>query len=284
VPVPGGDRGGMSPAGPAAALGWPCPWRDRARRSQSGRGSAHALNIRVLLTPLANRCRFRLSRRWLECRKRCWRSLAEEPVHGYELRQRLVQALGPVGDVINPGQGYVTLSRLERAGLVRGVQVVQSAVPDKKVYEATAVGRETVSHRLLDSSWPKAAATEFHLKLFAAAAIGLADPVAPIDTQRRELLRRARRVRQVNRAAPARRVGPAQRRGVVVGRAAGGPAIGDGVGAPAPAHDRFRLPGFPPGRRVDRGGATPSSLRRSLRACWRAPSASRPAWPSQRGP
>jgi DNA-binding PadR family transcriptional regulator len=44
--------------------------------------------------------------------------LAKEPAHGYELRQRLVQALGPAGGVLNPGQVYVTLARLERAGLV----------------------------------------------------------------------------------------------------------------------------------------------------------------------
>jgi DNA-binding PadR family transcriptional regulator len=66
--------------------------------------------------------------------------LAKEPAHGYELRQRLAAALGPVGEVLNPGQVYVTLSRLERAGLVRGVQVAQSAAPDKKVYEVTAAG------------------------------------------------------------------------------------------------------------------------------------------------
>jgi DNA-binding PadR family transcriptional regulator len=129
--------------------------------------------------------------------------LAKEPAHGYELRQRLVQALGPVGEVINPGQVYVTLSRLERAGLVRGVQVEQSTAPDKKVYEATAAGRETVSQWLLDSSWPKVAATEFHLKLFAAATTGLADPVALIDTQRRDLLRRLSEVQRLARDEPA---------------------------------------------------------------------------------
>jgi DNA-binding PadR family transcriptional regulator len=129
--------------------------------------------------------------------------LAKEPAHGYELRQRLAQALGPVGEVLNPGQVYVTLSRLERAGLVRGVQVEQSAAPDKRVYEVTAAGREKVSQWLLDSSWPKVAAVEFHLKLFAAAATGLADPVALIDAQRRELLRRLNEVQRLARDEPA---------------------------------------------------------------------------------
>jgi DNA-binding PadR family transcriptional regulator len=44
--------------------------------------------------------------------------LAKEPSHGYELRARLRQALGPLGEAINPGQVYVTLARLEKAGLV----------------------------------------------------------------------------------------------------------------------------------------------------------------------
>src|SRR4029450_4962600 len=83
--------------------------------------------------------------------------LAKEPAHGYELRQRLTRAFGPVGEVLNPGQVYVTLSRLERAGLVRSDQVAQTAAPDKKVYEVTPEGREHVASWLLDVSWPKVA-------------------------------------------------------------------------------------------------------------------------------
>ncbi|HET6949675.1 MAG TPA: PadR family transcriptional regulator [Acidimicrobiales bacterium] len=129
--------------------------------------------------------------------------LAKEPVHGYELRQRLAGALGPVGEVLKPGQVYVTLSRLERAGLVRGVQVAQSTAPDKKVYEVTAAGREAVAAWLLDTSWPKVAQSEFHLKLVAAARTGLADPVALIDAQRRELMRRLREVQRLAQSPPA---------------------------------------------------------------------------------
>ncbi len=51
-------------------------------------------------------------------RKWCWRMLAKEPSHGYQLRARLRQALGPLGDAMNAGQIYVTLTRLEKAGLV----------------------------------------------------------------------------------------------------------------------------------------------------------------------
>ena len=48
--------------------------------------------------------------------------LAKEPAHGYQLRARLREALGPVGDTMNDGQIYVTLTRLEKAGLVTAEQ------------------------------------------------------------------------------------------------------------------------------------------------------------------
>src|ERR1700689_4257899 len=41
--------------------------------------------------------------------------LAKEPAHGYQLRARLREALGPVGEGMNDGQIYVTLTRLEKA-------------------------------------------------------------------------------------------------------------------------------------------------------------------------
>src|SRR2546421_403419 len=43
--------------------------------------------------------------------------LAGEPGHGYQLRARLALALGPLADALNDGQVYVTLTRLEKAGL-----------------------------------------------------------------------------------------------------------------------------------------------------------------------
>ena len=44
--------------------------------------------------------------------------LAKEPSQGYQLRARLGQALGPLGEAMNDGQIYVTLGRLEKVGLV----------------------------------------------------------------------------------------------------------------------------------------------------------------------
>jgi DNA-binding PadR family transcriptional regulator len=123
--------------------------------------------------------------------------LAKDPAHGYELRQRLAKALGPVGGALNPGQVYVTLSRLERAGLVQSKEVPQPSHPDKRVYELTAAGRERVERWLADVSWSRVAPLEFHLKLVVAAATRLADPVALVDSQRLELLRELRQLQEL---------------------------------------------------------------------------------------
>ena len=52
------------------------------------------------------------------------------------------------------------------------------------------------------TSWPKPAPAEFHLKLVAAAAAGLADPVGIVDLQRRELLVGLREAQRAALAEP----------------------------------------------------------------------------------
>ncbi|MDI6100191.1 PadR family transcriptional regulator [Actinoplanes sp. NEAU-A12] len=117
--------------------------------------------------------------------------LAKEPSHGYELRARLREALGPLGEAMNAGQIYVTLTRLEKAGLL----AVETSAdggdrPDRKVYALTADGQQRVAEWIAEVAWPRPDLAEFHLKLVAAASAGLADPLTVVDTQRRELLRR----------------------------------------------------------------------------------------------
>jgi DNA-binding PadR family transcriptional regulator len=129
--------------------------------------------------------------------------LAKEPSHGYELRARLKQALGPVGEDMNAGQVYVTLTRLEKAGLVTATSApgVQER-PDRKVYELTAAGQQRVAEWLAEVAWPRPDLAEFHLKLIAAAAARLGDPLAIVDAQRRELLRRLRDAQRAAMAEP----------------------------------------------------------------------------------
>ena len=131
--------------------------------------------------------------------------LAKEPSHGYELRARLREALGPIGEAMNAGQIYVTLGRLEKAGLVASEREPGlSDRPDRKVYELTPAGQQRVADWLAEVGWPGPAPAEFHLKLVAAAAGRLADPLAIVDAQRRELLRLLRDTQRAALAEPTR--------------------------------------------------------------------------------
>jgi DNA-binding PadR family transcriptional regulator len=133
--------------------------------------------------------------------------LAKEPSHGYELRSRLREVLGPVGEAMNAGQIYVSLGRLEKAGLV--VSEREPGLPDRpdrKVYALTPAGQQRVAGWLAEVTWPGLAPTEFHLKLVAASAGRLADPLTIVDAQRRELLRV---LRDAQRAAMAEADGSA---------------------------------------------------------------------------
>ena len=127
--------------------------------------------------------------------------LAKEPAPAYQLRARFDRALGPLGEAINDGQIYVTLGRLEKASLITR-QEAGAAVADRKVYELTPAGQQRVTEWLSEVSWPKPDLAEFHLKLIAAAAAGLADPIGIVDAQRRELLRRLRDAQRAAMAEP----------------------------------------------------------------------------------
>jgi DNA-binding PadR family transcriptional regulator len=128
--------------------------------------------------------------------------LAKEPSYGYELRGRLRQALGTLGEAMNDGQIYVTLTRLEKAGQVVAERTDAAERPDRKVYGLTPDGQQRVAAWLAEVGWPKPDLAEFHLKLVAAAAAGLADPLGIVDAQRRELLRRLRDAQRAAMAEP----------------------------------------------------------------------------------
>jgi DNA-binding PadR family transcriptional regulator len=89
---------------------------------------------------------------------------AKQPFHGYELRARLRDALGPLGEGMNAGQIYVTLTRLEKAALL-----AFEGSGDRKVYSLTAAGQQRVAEWIAEVSWPRPDLAEFHLKLTAAA-------------------------------------------------------------------------------------------------------------------
>jgi DNA-binding PadR family transcriptional regulator len=116
--------------------------------------------------------------------------LAKESSHGYELRSRVEKALGPLAGNVNAGQMYVTLGRLEQAGLVTSTRETATDRPERRTYELTPAGRDRVREWLTDVSWPRPDLTNFHLKLVVASAGRLADPLELVAAQRRELIRR----------------------------------------------------------------------------------------------
>lgn len=114
--------------------------------------------------------------------------LAKEPAHGYELKQALEQTFGSAYPSPNIGQIYVTLSRLEKDGLVKAVDVEQSNRPNKKVYYLTAKGRETLALWVDEPTEGPRVRDEFFMKLVLAPLTGIADRMALINRQRRHYL------------------------------------------------------------------------------------------------
>jgi DNA-binding PadR family transcriptional regulator len=129
--------------------------------------------------------------------------LAKEASHAYQVRALLQLVLGPLADALKEGQVYVTLSRLERAGLVSAERIGQADRPERKVYALTTAGRDRVTEWLDDTGWSKPAPAEFHLKLVAAAAAGLGDPIRMVDRQRHAVLVELAAVQRAALAEPA---------------------------------------------------------------------------------
>jgi DNA-binding PadR family transcriptional regulator len=65
--------------------------------------------------------------------------LINEPLHGYALRARIAEGLGPLWQVAS-SQLYQVLHRLEERGYVRRSSEAHSAGPSKTVYHTTADG------------------------------------------------------------------------------------------------------------------------------------------------
>jgi DNA-binding PadR family transcriptional regulator len=92
--------------------------------------------------------------------------LAEEPLHGYEVKSRFERMLGGTWEV-NVGQVYTTLQRLERDGLIeasggRGDR-------NKLAYRSTAAGRDAFQEWLVHADdEPQQLRDSIYLKLLLA--------------------------------------------------------------------------------------------------------------------
>jgi DNA-binding PadR family transcriptional regulator len=118
--------------------------------------------------------------------------LAKEPAHGYELKTQLERILGEAYPPPNIGQIYLTLQRLEKAGLVGGRDVVQAGRPNKRTYEVTPAGREAVDSWLAEPSDGPRVRDDFFMKLALGPLACQADRLELINMQRRHYLAQMR--------------------------------------------------------------------------------------------
>ena len=133
--------------------------------------------------------------------------LAKEPAHGYELRSRLQRIFGEVYPSPNIGQIYVTLQRLERDGLVRSQDVVQSTRPNKRVYGLTEAGRAALAGWIARPGSEPRIRDDFFMKLALGPIAGAADPLELINRQRRLYLNQMRSLSSIaDSTAPGERI------------------------------------------------------------------------------
>lgn len=99
--------------------------------------------------------------------------LTEGPNHGYELKGRFEEAIGPQWGGLNIGHLYQILDRLVRDGYVTRSQVAQSDRPDKTRYTLTDAGQSEL-HDWATTAWVRSGGfrDELFLKLFGASALG----------------------------------------------------------------------------------------------------------------
>jgi DNA-binding PadR family transcriptional regulator len=119
--------------------------------------------------------------------------LAEGPLHGYGLKAAYEKELVP-GVVLNIGQVYQALDKLEPEGLVTVEVVPQTERPDRRVYTLTPAGqRELETWLSTPSERGLELRNESFLKLMLAWRLGrrgsvAVDPVAVLDGERRVCL------------------------------------------------------------------------------------------------
>jgi DNA-binding PadR family transcriptional regulator len=114
--------------------------------------------------------------------------LAEGPSHGYELKSRFEESVGPQWGELNIGHLYQVLERLERDRLVTKRTVPQEDRPDRLVYRMTKQGREELEGWLETPFVRRAFRDDLFLKLMAAALLGRERLDAVLRLQREAFL------------------------------------------------------------------------------------------------
>lgn len=127
--------------------------------------------------------------------------LTRRPNHGYELKARFEEAVGPQWGGLNIGHLYQILERLVRDGYVSRSQVTQTDRPDKNLYTLTEAGR-TELNTWATSAWVRVGGfrDELFLKLLGAVALGPQALATLIESQRQTYLSELAGLAQQRRA------------------------------------------------------------------------------------
>jgi DNA-binding PadR family transcriptional regulator len=121
--------------------------------------------------------------------------------HGYDLKRSYDQNFGSIWTPTNDGQMYVTLSRLEKEGLVAHRVHEQEQRPDRKDFAITQTGRAALEVWLAEKPAPPNLRSETMLRILAAAISGIADHRVLITSARKEYRAALRRVEELRDAA-----------------------------------------------------------------------------------
>ena len=125
--------------------------------------------------------------------------LAEEPLHGYEVKNRFEEMLGGTWEV-NIGQVYTTLQRLERDGLVRPAG--ERGDRGKLLYEVSDSGRKALNEWLAQpESGPQELREDIYVKLLLAARVANGNLGPLLGRQKRAYLQRLRDLNQLEARA-----------------------------------------------------------------------------------
>ncbi len=125
--------------------------------------------------------------------------LAEEPLHGYEVKNRFEEMLGGTWEV-NIGQVYTTLQRLERDGLVRPAG--ERGDRGKLLYEVSDSGRKALNEWLAQpESGPQELREDIYVKLLLAARVANGNLGPLLSRQKRAYLQRLRDLNQLEARA-----------------------------------------------------------------------------------
>jgi DNA-binding PadR family transcriptional regulator len=125
--------------------------------------------------------------------------LKEQPLHGYEVKNRFEALLGGTWDV-NIGQIYTTLQRLERDGLVRPVG--HRGDRGKLLYELSPEGEKALDEWLAQpDAGPQQLHEDIYVKLLLATRISNGDLKGMLARQKRAYLQRLRDLNRLEEKA-----------------------------------------------------------------------------------